>query len=195
VAVPCSGCGRAYDIALFQFGRTLHCACGQRVALTPRVEPVAPPGDPRFLADAMLGRLARWLRVIGADTVWEPDIADAAVARRAYEEDRIVLTRDRSLPEEWRLPRVLLLESDAPLEQLRQVADRYGLEWRGRLFRRCSLCNAGLVPVEAAAVRDRVPERVAREQTRFAECRGCRRVYWEGSHTRRMRRILERALG
>jgi uncharacterized protein with PIN domain len=181
-------------VALFPFGRTIHCACGARVGIAPRALP-ATSREPRFLADAMLGRLARWLRVIGADTAYEPDIADTELARRAIEEDRVVLTRDRALPEEWRLPRVLLLESEAPLEQLRQVADRYGLEWRGRLFRRCSLCNATLAPIEAGRARERVPERVAREQRRFAECRGCHRVYWEGSHTRRMRRVLEQALG
>ncbi len=182
-------------MTLFPFGRTLHCACGARVGLAPRARSEAPPGEPRFAADAMLGRLARWLRVIGADTAYEPDVEDAALARLAWEEDRIVLTRDRALPAEWRLPRVLLLDSEAPLEQLRQVADAWGLEWRGRLFRRCTLCNARLVPLEAAALRGRVHERVAREQRRFAECPACRRVYWEGSHTRRMRQVLEQALG
>jgi uncharacterized protein with PIN domain len=195
MAVPCPGCGREYDVALFAFGRTLHCACGTRVGLTPRHRAPAPPGEPRFAADAMLGRLARWLRVIGADTVWAPDVEDAALARLAFEEDRIVLTRDRALPEEWRLPRVLLLDSEAPLEQLRQVAAACGLEWRGRLFRRCTLCNARLVPLAAAAAGDRVPPRVARQQRRLSECPACGRVYWEGSHTRRMRRVLEETLG
>lgn len=195
MAVRCPGCRREYDVALFQFGRTLHCACGARVGLEPRVEPPRPPGEPRFAADAMLGRLARWLRVIGADTTYEPHIEDATLARMAFDEDRIVLTRDRALPEEWRLPRVLLLDSEAPLEQLRQVAETYGLEWRGHLFRRCSLCNAPLRRIAAVTARGRVPERVAHELSRFAECRRCRKVYWEGSHTRRMRRVLERALG
>lgn len=195
MAVPCPGCGREYDVALFAFGRTLDCSCGSRVGLTPRRRAATPPGEPRFAADAMLGRLARWLRVIGADTTWKPDVADADLARHALEEDRILLTRDRSLTEEWRLPRVLLLASEAPLEQLRQVAAAYGLEWRGRLFRRCSLCNTRLVPLEATALRGRVPQRVARELRRFAECPSCRRVYWEGSHTRRMRRVLEQTLG
>jgi uncharacterized protein with PIN domain len=194
VSVPCPGCGREYDVALFAFGRTIHCACGSRVGLTPRRRTAGPPGEPRFAADAMLGRLARWLRVIGADTTWTPDVPDAALARHALEEDRVVLTRDRSLPEEWRLPRVLLLDSEVPLEQLRQVADAFGLAWRGRLFRRCTLCNARLVPVQAAALRGRVPRRVAREARRFVECPACGRVYWEGSHTRRMRRVLERTL-
>jgi uncharacterized protein with PIN domain len=195
VAVLCPGCGREYDVALFQFGRTLHCACGTRVGLEPRVEPPRTPVESRFAADAMLGRLARWLRVIGADTVYDSSMDDAALARIAIEQERIVLTRDRALPQEWRIPRVLVIESEAPLEQLRQVAEAFDLEWRGRLFRRCSLCNAPLSPIPAAGVEGRVPERVFREQERFAECGRCRRVYWEGSHTQRMRRVLERALG
>ena len=195
MAVPCPGCGREYDVALFQFGRTLHCTCGARVGLEARRRPLGGGSAPRFAADAMLGRLARWLRIAGCDVLYQPDVEDGALVRWALDEDRVLLTRDRALPVEWRAPRVLVLESEAPLEQLREVAAACAIDWRARLFTRCSRCNAALAPAAREDVAGRVPERVHREQRRFLRCPGCERVYWEGSHVARMRRVLEATLG
>src|SRR5262245_58046319 len=102
MGVPCPRCGRAYDVALFQFGRTLHCTCGERVALEPRLR-TAPPSsaESRFFADAMLGRLARWLRMAGYDTRYDPRVSDAELVRSAVEEGRTILTRDRALARDW----------------------------------------------------------------------------------------------
>ena len=191
--VSCPGCRREYDTALFAFGRTIHCTCGTRVG----AEPAAPAADvagaePRFLADAMLGRLARWLRLLGFDTAYDAAIADADLARRAFEEGRIVLTRDRALPDEWRLPRVLVLRSETPGEQLRELARVFPLRRAARLFSRCSRCNAPLEEVAPAAVAARVPARVLARRPLFHRCRGCGRVYWAGSHVERIRRALDR---
>jgi hypothetical protein len=194
MAVPCPGCGREYDVALFAFGRTLHCTCGARVGLEAR-RLAARAAEPRFLADAMLGRLARWLRGLGYDTVWEADISDAELARRALAEARTILTRDRAFPEEWRLADLLVLDSEEPLAQLRQVARRFGLDPSRPLFTRCLVCNALLVPASRARVAGRVPPRVLAARERFSACPACDKVYWEGSHTARMRRVLLRALG
>ncbi len=193
MATPCPGCGRQYDVALFSFGRTIHCTCGTRVGIEARER--LPAEEPRFMVDAMLGRLARWLRVLGYDTAYESDIDDEHLVRRAIEEDRVILTRDRALPEEWRVPRILVLETESPLEQLREVAQRMRLAWRDRLFRRCSVCNTPLAPVARDEISGRLPPRVLAEQRRFVACRSCGRVYWEGSHTARMRRVLEATLG
>jgi uncharacterized protein with PIN domain len=142
----------------------------------------------------MLGRLARWLRIIGYDTAYDPHIADETLARRCWKEGRILLTLDRRLPEEWTIPRALVLRSQDPLTQLREVVDRLALDRDRPLFSRCPLCNAPVKPVERGAVRGAVPERVWREQERFVRCPRCDRVYWEGSHTRRMRARLARIL-
>jgi uncharacterized protein with PIN domain len=191
MSVPCPRCGRDYDVTLFAFGRTIHCTCGSRVALEPRVRSVGAETPPRFVADAMLGRLARWLRMLGFDVVWDAGISDAEIARRAFEEDRVVLTRDRSLPQEWRVPRVLVLGSDALREQLREVAADFALAAHERPFTRCTRCNEPLDEAPPESVAAEVPPRVLREQTRFARCRGCGRVYWEGSHVERIRRALD----
>ncbi len=216
MAVPCPRCGREYDITLFQFGRTIQCTCGARVGPEKRIvlgaegagRGTAGPGcqergaegnaslpRPRFLADAMLGRLARWLRALGLDTAFDPEIADADLVRRAVEEGRYVLTRDRRLLEEWMVEGCLLVTADEPLEQLREVLAWRGLRGPWALFSRCLRCNTPLEAVSREAVAERLPPRVRERGGRLALCPTCDRVYWEGSHTRRMRRRLEETLG
>ncbi len=190
-AVRCPRCAREYDAARFAFGRTLDCTCGARVGLEPREPDADDDGEPRLFADAMLGRLARWLRLLGFDTAYDAAIEDAELARRALEERRTVLTRDRALPEEWRLPRVVVLRSESTHEQLRELAHVLPLRAAARPFSRCSRCNAPLEDVARESVAASVPPRIAATQSRFLRCSGCGRVYWEGSHVARIRRALE----
>jgi len=150
-----------------------------------------PAGEPRFLADAMLGRLARWLRLLGFDVAYDDAIPDAELARRAFEEGRVVLTRDRALPEEWRLPRVIVLQSESTREQLRELARVFPLQDAARPFARCSRCNAPLEDAAPEAVAADVPPRILATQSRFHRCPACGRVYWEGSHVERIRRALD----
>jgi uncharacterized protein with PIN domain len=188
MSVPCSNCGRQYDVTLFQFGRTIHCTCGARVGLEQRL--TIDSDAPRFIADAMLGRLARWLRILGIDTEYEADIADAELVRRALEEHRVILTCDRPLREEWRIEDILVLDSWAVMEQLREVVRHFGLQEHIRLFSRCSCCNAPLHEASARDAAERAPEYVLRNASAFQRCPSCGRVYWEGSHTERIRRAL-----
>jgi len=193
MGVPCSQCGREYDVALFPFGRTLHCTCGNRVGLAPRVRDLG-ADPPRFMADAMLGRLARWLRILGFDTAWEAHIADGELVRRAVEEHRVILTRDRALPGEWRVSGVVVVASEEPLVQLRDIVERFDLARQARLFTRCSRCNTPLEAASKAEARGSVPPRVWNAQTQFRRCPGCARFYWSGSHTDRMRRVVDGVL-
>jgi uncharacterized protein with PIN domain len=191
VAVPCSRCGRQYDVALFQFGRTIQCCCGARVAQEPRVRSIARGGPPRFFADTMLGRLARWLRMLGLDTAYEQEIADGTLVRRAIEERRVILTRDRRLPQEWHVDDVLLVRSERTLEQLREVVDAFSLQENLSLFSRCGICNEILVPADRREIAERAPETVRAGGCEVRTCRSCGRLYWQGSHTDRMRRVIE----
>lgn len=153
----------------------------------------ARPGGPRFLVDAMLDRLARWLRVLGIDTTTDPALDDHQLVALAAEEDRVLLTRDRHLVTHLRPARSLLVSRDDPLDQLREVVDACGLRPPDRLFSRCLACN---VPLERAAPEAvSLPPAVAGEHAdRLWRCPGCEKVYWPGSHTRRMRAALDRAL-
>ena len=195
MAVLCPRCGRAYDPARFAFGRTLSCACGARVGAEASAEAKRGDVPPRFAVDAMLGRLARWLRVLGLDASYEADVADADLVRRAYDEDRWILTRDRALPVEWRVPRIHLVASEAPLEQLAEVVRAFALDpGQLALFARCTRCNAPLAEVSREQAAGAVPPRILQATARFHRCPGCGRVYWEGTHVDRMRRTLERLL-
>ena len=192
MAITCPECGREYDVTLFDFGRTIRCTCGARVVMEHRARPLADP--PRFAADAMLGRLARWLRALGYDVAHDPTLNDAALVRLAFEGRRTLLTRDRRLCDDWRIRGCAVLEARKPAGQLREVVDRLGLDrdWERRLFTRCMVCNTPLEPADEEAVRDDLPTGSASPEGPFARCPGCGRVYWEGQHTRRMRRFLAR---
>ena len=148
---------------------------------------------PTFFADAMLGRLARWLRVLGFDTRTEPELDDHALVRLADAEGRVLLTRDRHLVAELRPRRPLLITEDAPLEQLRQVIQHCGLEPPPALFTRCTVCNTLLVP-GTEADRLTLPPKVHASSGSIRRCPTCERRYWPGSHTRRMTAALQRAL-
>lgn len=151
-----------------------------------------PVPQPRFMVDSMLGGLARWLRALGYDAAWEPAIADPELVRRGVEEGRWILTRDRGVAERWEADTLLLLRADHPLRQLGEVGERVELRLE-RLFSRCTRCNLGLhdVPPERRA---ELPPDVRERDIPARECPGCRRLYWEGSHTERMRRSLLQAL-
>jgi uncharacterized protein with PIN domain len=135
---------------------------------------------PRFLADAMLERLARWLRVLGVDVESASGTAaDRELVQLAAAEGRVLLTRDRRLALEHGAGEHLVVRSAAPLEQLREVVERFAIEVPSELFTRCLLCNLPLEPTDHPGV----PPPARR-------CPRCERVYWEGSHTRRMRAAI-----
>lgn len=149
---------------------------------------------PRFAVDAMLGRLARWLRVLGYDTAYDAGMDDPQLVQLARDEDRILLTRDRHLLRELRPARAHEVRQDHPLRQLKELVAALQLAPPPALFTRCMLDNAPLEPVERAEVLPLLPERVREHPGPVWRCPLCQRLYWDGSHVRRMRRALEAAL-
>lgn len=141
-----------------------------------------------MLADAMLGRLAKWLRILGYDTAYLVDTDDFAVMRKARAEDRLILTRDRSLAERPGV-RVLLVESEVLEDQLRQVWAALGPP-PDPPFSRCPVCNEPLVAAAPALVATRVPPFVQRRHERFSLCTACDQLYWPGSHWQRMQALV-----
>ncbi len=136
----------------------------------------------------MLGRLASWLRLLGYDTVYS-DARDHELARQARAENRVLLTRDAQLAARRGI-RALLIESDALEEQLPQVVETFGLT-QSEAFSRCPTCNTPLHAIGKAAVKERVPPYVFENHTVFRECPECDKVYWRGSHWKRVRDQLE----
>ncbi len=148
----------------------------------------------RFVADAMLGRLAKWLRFLGYDVLYHPDIRDAELIRIAREQDRCILTRNTRLARRKGIPRCLLIFSNDPPGQLREVK-KSSLLTGADLVGRCVACNGSLVAVGSKQeVRDLVPEHIFLSRTVFHRCSDCDRIYWQGTHQKRFRDQLKEML-
>lgn len=147
----------------------------------------------RFVADVHLGALARNLRLLGFDTTWERDLADEAIVALARDEKRIILTRDKGILKHGRVTHGYWLRNTDPLRQLEEVIRALDLAHDIQPYTRCLECNGELQPVERSAVAHAVPLQVFLVHRDFRQCQRCQRVYWQGSHLRRLDQIIERA--
>ena len=150
--------------------------------------------DPDFLADAHLGGLARFLRMLGFDTLHDHAYRDADIVRLAIEERRIVLSRDCELLKCRDIACGCYVHALKAEAQLREVARRFALAAKARPFTLCLRCNVPLEPTEKRRIVHLLPQTVAATQESFFHCRGCERIYWPGSHYERMRVALGRML-
>ena len=147
-----------------------------------------------FVADAHLGGLARMLRMLGFDAVYDNGLHDPQIIELAARDKRVVLTRDRELLKCKEVLRGCFVHALKPEAQLREVALRYGLAARMRPFTLCLHCNLPLEPADPRRVGASVPQRILEHYNRFMHCPGCDRIYWEGSHRDRMRNVLAETL-
>jgi uncharacterized protein len=142
--------------------------------------------DPRFVADRMLGRLARWLRLLGYDVLYGSNFSGRGLVEAARREGRVALTRDRRQLRDPDRPPLVFVDDDAVRDQLRQVVRELGLDpWSG-LFRRCVECNGEVEDVDREAAAGRVPPFVLATQERFRRCRRCGHLYWHATHVERV---------
>lgn len=158
----------------------------------------ASPQDarPSFLADRMLGRLARWLRILGFDTWYGGPIGHQCVRRRLEGPSRILLTRNAARVRGRPAGSYLLIEEEGWRLQVEQVMSTLGLDIsREMLFTRCPDCNESLEDLGRDAVREQVPDYVSCVNLRFRRCPCCLRVYWPGTHRSRMMLEVERLIG
>lgn len=145
---------------------------------------------PRFVADTHLGRLASYLRMLGFDTLYRNDASDEQLASCSRQEERILLTRDRGLLKRSAVVYGYYVRSTRPLEQLREVTERFALAGMASPFTRCTQCNALLEAVSTASALPRVPPGTRLHYTEFWQCPGCRRIYWQGPHYRHMQQLV-----
>jgi len=151
-----------------------------------------PPLYPRFLADAQLGRLARYLRLLGFDCQYHNDIGDAELATRADEQQRVLLTRDRSLLMRKRIRLAHYVRASKPWEQVGEVCREFDLAPLFAPFTRCMRCNGRLHVIDKAAVIDRLEPLTRQCVDSILECEACGQLYWHGSHVARMKAQVER---
>ena len=141
--------------------------------------------DLKFAADRMLGRLVKWLRVIGQDVIYGPHLTGYGLIRAARRENRLILTRDRRLKKK-QPPEFILIESDHYGDQLLQVIETCHLRPLKNTFSRCLICNTPLRPKGKDSVKELVPPYVFSTQEKFFWCSECQRVYWPATHQQRM---------
>jgi len=172
---------------------------GERVAVYPTfhgldlgaVTPLRPTlRETRFVLDVHLGRLTRYLRLLGFDSSYANDRSDDELLALSRNENRVLLTRDVGLLERAALVHGgFLHETDSRL-QLREVLDRFHLQEHIAPLTRCARCNGLIGPATPTYARGSVPGGVLREQRRFSRCNDCGQVYWPGGHLKRLRARL-----
>lgn len=145
---------------------------------------------PRFVADKMLGRLTRWLRILGCDVLYGQNFSGRGLLEAARRDRRVALTRDKRLARDPEMPPHVLIEADGFRDQLRQVVSAFSIDPTAHLFERCVECNTPLDEVAAESAAGVVPEFVYSTQKRYRRCPRCRHFYWEATHVERVRREL-----
>jgi hypothetical protein len=153
----------------------------------------------KLLADSMLGRLTRWLRLSGYDVAYLSSRSDDdEVLRRAAREERLLLSRDAKLCQRAQKQglRCFRIESGDFYEQLKQVVNQLNVKlYETPEFSRCPRCNGEIKKARRENILDRVPEAVRERLSDFWECSACGKVYWEGSHWRNIKEVVRRVQG
>ncbi|HEV7349699.1 Mut7-C RNAse domain-containing protein [Telluribacter sp.] len=150
------------------------------------------PQPPKFILDVHLGKLAKSLRMLGFDSLYETDYADATIARLAEQENRPVLTRDIGLLKHKAISWGYWLRSQHPDEQLLETIRYFDLKPHFQPLSRCLACNGILVATPKETVLEKLPPKTMLYFHEFYQCQTCRRVYWKGSHYDRMRTIIHK---
>ena len=143
----------------------------------------------KFIADCHLGRVAKYLRILGHDTLYFTHIEDNDLIEMANDEGRIILTRDRELSQRKHANAYLLRSTDTET-QLKTILEHFGLSKKIKGNSRCTVCNTPLKVVDKEAVIDQLPEGVKKHFEFFERCPSCGRIYWHGDHYRNMVSLL-----
>ncbi len=149
------------------------------------------PQPPAFVVDDNLGKLARYLRLLGFDCLYRNDYHDQEVARIANKQQRTVLTRDRALLQRKIIVYGYFVRSDKPKLQTREVLHRFNLYAWIKPFTRCTHCNGLLAAVDKQTVAHRLQPLTRQYYNRFLLCRDCNRIYWQGSHCERIQYLAD----
>ena len=148
----------------------------------------------KFLLTKELGRLAKWLRILGYDTLYFNQDNLSSLIIQALRDNRIILTRNHRLPQS-RGVKILLIKAERIKEQMPQVLETLKLEPdSGKMFSRCIICNEELVGIDKEKVKDKVPEYVFKTQEDFVTCPKCKRIYWRGTHWGNVEQTLKEVI-
>jgi len=150
----------------------------------------------KFITDGMLGKLTRWLRMLGQDVVYTGSIDDKELIQKAEKEHRVLLTRDLELYQQaiGRGTEAFLVEGKTEAEKLANLAKRFKFKLEIDVkISRCPKCNARIKSVSKTHIIKKIPETTASFYNEFWECPRCRQVYWRGAHWKRIEKTLIQA--
>jgi hypothetical protein len=150
----------------------------------------------KFLADGMLGKITRWLRMIGCDIKYFNDLDDEELISISVKEKRVLLTRDIELFRRAvsKGADAFLVEGRDEIEKLAEIGKHFDLNLEIDVEKsRCPKCNARIHPVSKSEVEGRIPPATFKFYDEFWECPSCKQIYWQGSHWKRIRRTLSEA--
>jgi uncharacterized protein with PIN domain len=150
-----------------------------------------PLRETRFILDVHLGKLARYLRMTGFDTLYENDYEDNQIIKIAKNEHRIILTRDLGILKNGNVTHGYFIRSQNPKAQLREVIARFDLKDQIQPFNRCMSCNGKIVHVDKKEIEDQLLPKTLKYFDEFFRCIGCGKIYWEGSHYKKMLNRIE----
>jgi hypothetical protein len=145
----------------------------------------------KFLLTKELGRLAKWLRILGFDARYSQEVKSATLIIEALREGRQIITRNHHLPKP-KGQKIIILESEKIQEQLPEVLKALKISAdSAKMFTRCIVCNAELIDIEKESVKGKVPEYVYQTQEDFLACPQCKRIYWQGTHWGNVQQIMK----
>lgn len=149
----------------------------------------------KFILSKELGRLSKWLRILGYDTVYFSQENPSSLLIEALRDDRIILTRNQRLSKTTGV-KTLLVKSERLKEQIGQVLEELKIKLDSEImFSRCIICNVELEDIDKAKVKDKVPEYVFKTQGEFITCPKCQRIYWQGTHWGNVQKTLNEISG
>lgn len=150
----------------------------------------------KFVTDGMLGKLTRWLRMLGHDVEYTGSMSDKELMKKAKKESRILLTRDLELYRQAiaRGAEAFLIENPNQTADLANLARRFEFKLEIDMERsRCPRCNTEIKAVSKASVADKIPPTTSSNYDKFWQCQGCGQVYWRGAHWKRIDKTLAEA--
>ena len=178
-----------------------HLQGGERIAVYPVCESLELKGvtrlrphplrTPRFILDVHLGKLARYLRLLGFDTLYEKNYSDTEIIDKGTKQSRIILTRDLGILKQTRVVRGYFLRNTRPKKQIEEVMRRFALDKKAKPFTRCLECNTPIAKVAKEAITERLLPETRRYFESFEECPRCHRIYWQGSHYDKLKHFVE----
>lgn len=147
--------------------------------------------NPKFVLDVHLGKLAKFMRLVGFDTYYRNNLEDSEIINISLSSRRVILTRDIGILKTGKVTHGYFVRNTNPFEQIKEIINRFQLENYINPFTLCLLCNSELEPIDKVSIIERIPPKVKNMYDEFYYCEKCDKVYWKGSHYLEMKTKLE----